>query len=258
MAAATGAGNRPPYIKTPALAGTFAAGQYVTLWTAAGNPGAGAAPAGTPGAVPTSVTAGAVPFTNPSAGNSYLARLAMNAGVQGTLILFDRLVAVGGMVTTSAGPTIASAALTRPDANGTNTELWIEITTTCSSTADSMTLTYTNQAGTASQVSQGVSMNALIAFQAVQIPLAAGDTGVRTVTACTNGTTQAAGVFNVVICRRLAEIAIPTAFLPLNPQDPFITGLPQIYNSACIFGIFRIGSGTAAPTVDGSLLIAQG
>lgn len=258
IAAASGAGNRPPYVKT-ALAGTFAAGQFVSLWTAAGQPGAGAAPAGTPGAVPLSTTAGAIGFTNPGAGNSYLARLFASATVPGTLILYDRLCGVGGMVTTTATPAIASAALTRPDANGVNAEIWAEVTTGCSATADSVTLTYTNSAGVASHTTGGVSFNGLIVGQAVQFPLQAGDVGVQTVTGMTNGTTQAAGTVNIVICRRVAEFAIPFANGPYPPQDPLWAGLPQIYNNACLFGIFLIGSGTAAPAIQsGSLVIAQG
>jgi hypothetical protein len=259
MAAAAAAANRPPYVKT-ALAGTFAVGNFVSLWTAAGQPGAGAAPAGTPGAVPTSATAGAIGFTNPAAGNSYLARLFAASSVPGTLTLYDRLCAVGGIVTTTGAPAIASAALTRPDANGVNAEIWIEITTVCSATGNAMTLTYTNSAGVASHTTTAIQLNAAGPIGlSIQCPLQAGDVGVQTVTGCTNGTTQAAGAFNVVIRRRLASFPMPAAFVPYPPQDPFWAGLAQIYNSACIEGVFLISSGTAAPAiVSGELVIAQG
>src|SRR5271157_844591 len=103
MAAAVGQNNRPPYFKN-ALAGTFAVGEMVSLWTAPGFPGAGAAVGTLAGAAPTSATAGAIPFTNPAAGNSYLARLFASSTVPGTLILYDRLYhtsTLSGTVTTA-------------------------------------------------------------------------------------------------------------------------------------------------------------
>lgn len=260
MAAAAPNGNRQPYIKT-ALAGTFAAGDWVSLWTAPGQPGAGAAPASTPGAVPTSATLGALPFTDPTSGNSYLARLFASSGVPGTLVLYDRLVGVGGLsATINTLQTIASAALTRPDANGINAEIWIEATTAIGTTASNLTITYTNQAGTTGHTSIVTPMvvSKPIAW-AMQVPLAAGDTGVRSVTGVQLSAAMTTGAFNVVIARRIAEFPIPAANVPFPPQDPFWVGLPQIYNSSCIFGMYQISSGTAAPAIgSGSVLIAQG
>jgi len=261
MAAAAGAGNRPPFVKT-ALAGTFAVGQMVSLWTAAGNPGAGAAQGTAAGAVPTSVTAGALPFTNPTSGNSYLSRLFASSTVPGTLILYDRLVhtsTLSGTVTTAQ--TVASVALTRPDALGTNTELFMEVYTALGATSTTITASYTNQAGTAAQVTTAATIPTTApAGFILPLPLAAGDTGVRAVASCTlAASTLTAGNFGITIGRRLAEFAIPAANQPYPPQDPFWAGLSQIYNSACIFGVFLIASGTAAPAISsGSLVIAQG
>src|SRR5260221_676626 len=125
------------------VSGSSYARQPITcasLWTAAGNPGAGAAQGSAAGAVPTSVTAGALPFTNPTSGNSYLARLFASSTVPGTLILYDRLVhtsTLSGTVTTAQ--TVASVALTRPDALGTNTELFMEAYTALGATSNTIT-----------------------------------------------------------------------------------------------------------------------
>lgn len=260
MAAASGAGNRPPYAKA-ALAGTFAVGDQMTLWPAAGYPGAGSAPASTPGAVPTNATAGAVPFVNPGSGNSYLARLFINSSIPGTFVLMDRLVGVGGLSATVATlQTIASAALTRPDANGLNAEIWIEATTAIGTTASNITITYTDNLGNTGHTTPATAMvvSKPIGW-ANQIPLAAGDAGVRQITGVQLSAAMSTGAFNVVIVRRVAEFPILAANIPSAPQDPFSTGLPQIYNSACLFGFYTIGSGTAAPSIQGgSLLIAQG
>lgn len=263
IAAAAAQGNRPPYVKS-ALAGTFAQGQFVSLWTAAGQPGAGAAPAATPGAVPTSATAGAIGFTNPTAGNSYLARLFATSNVAGTLILYDRLCGVGAVsLTTTLAQTVSSAALTRPDANGVNAEIWIEITTALTGApTGTLTASYTNSAGTAARTTApAVALTtAMIAGVTFQLGLQAGDVGVQTVASITGtATAPTAGVCNVVIRRRLASFPIPAAFVPYPPQDPFWSGLAQIYNSACLEGVYLIGSGTAAPAIlSGELVIAQG
>ena len=263
IAAAASQGNRPPYMKA-ALAGAFAAGQFISLWTAAGQPGAGSAPAATPGAVPLSTTAGAVGFTNPAAGNTYLARLYGSSSVAGTLIFYDRLCAVGAVsLTATTAQTVSSAALTRPDANGVNAEIWIEITTSLTgSPTGTLTASYTNSAGVASHTTApGVALTtAMIAGVTFQLGLQAGDVGVQTIASITGtATAPTAGVCNVVIRRRLAEFPVPVAWLTYPPQDPQWGGIPQVYNSACIEAIFLLGSGTAAPAIpSGSLVLAQG
>jgi hypothetical protein len=263
IAASAPNANRLPYAKT-ALAGTFAAGQFVSLWTAAGQPGVGAVPAafGSSGTVPTNATAGAVPFVNPGSGNSYLARLFATSSVPGTLVLYDRLWACSALLATATSQTIVTpAALTRPDANGVNAEIWIEATVAIGTTASNASCTYTNQAAVTGHVTSPVIpmvTSAPIGW-AVQLPLAAGDTGVQTIQTMTLSAAMSAGQFNLVIQRRIAEFAIPAAWLSFPPQDPFWSGLPQIYNSACIGAYFLIGSGTAAPAIpSASLVIAQG
>lgn len=261
IAAAAPNVNRLPYYKS-ALAGTFAVGQQVSLWTATGLPGAGAAQGTAAGAVPTSATTGAFQFTNPASGNSYLARLLASSSVIGTLVLYDRLVhtsTLSGTVTTAQ--TVASVALTRPDANGVNAELFMEVYTALGATPQTITASYTNQAGTSGHTTTAASIPASApAGFILPMPLAAGDTGIQTVASVTlAGSTGTAGNFGITIARRIAEYPIAIASVPPPPQDPFWVGLPQIYNSACIFGVFVIGSGTAAPAIQtGSLLIAQG
>lgn len=263
LAAAAPNGNRVPYVKT-ALAGTFAAGDFVSLWSAPGQPGTGATPTafGSGGNVPTSATVGAPLFTNPASGNSYLARLFAASSVPGTLVFYDRLWACSALLTTtaSAQTIVGAGALTRPDANGVNAEIWIEATTAIGTTASNATCSYTNQAGTAGQISTAVPITVSKPIGwATQLPLVAGDTGVRTIQTFTSSGAQTTGAVNLVIQRRIAEFAMPAAFVPYPPQDPFWSGLAQIYNSACIGAYFLISSGTAAPAIaTGSLVIAQG
>ena len=78
-----------PFVKS--VGGTMVAGKPHSFWTIAGTPGAGAATAGINGAAVTNATAGAFPFTDPGAGNSYLARFQGCATIAGQLLLIDRL-----------------------------------------------------------------------------------------------------------------------------------------------------------------------
>jgi hypothetical protein len=252
-------GQTEPYQKS-ALGGTFAVGNYVSLWTAGGSPGAGAAQGTAAGAVPTSATAGACVFTNPTSGNSYIAKGFFASGVVGALILYDRLAhgsALSGTVTTAQ--TIGSPALTRPDANGTATEMFIEWYTATGATPTTATVSYTNQSGTAGQTSgtSTVPANAPAALMS-PIPLAAGDTGVRAIASLTLlASTGTAGNFGYTIIRKLAIIPCTIAQVA-QAMDVFMLGMPQVFNSACISAMFLVGSGTAAPAINGLFSLVQG
>lgn len=77
-----------------------AIGSLQSMWPATGGPGAGSAPGSTAGVVPTSATAGAIPFTDAGGSNiSYLARLQAMCTTYGmVLVLADRC------ITTPASP----------------------------------------------------------------------------------------------------------------------------------------------------------
>src|SRR5258707_14293142 len=93
-----------------ALAGTFVAGDLISLWTATGSPGAGITPAGgLTAAGPTSALAAAGSFTNPGAGNSYIPKLFGDSSGIGTLILNDRLVHSAGITAVASTFTLLSS-----------------------------------------------------------------------------------------------------------------------------------------------------
>lgn len=261
LAAALGLNNKPASFKQ-ALGGTFAAGQLVSLWTAVGQPGAGAAQGSAAGAAPDVTTAGALKFTNPASGLSYCGRMAAATDIVGTLILYDRLVHTSTLSgTVSTAQTVASAALTRPDANGAQTELFLEVYTALGATPQAgAVMSYTDQDGNTGNTTPAFTVPASApAGLMIPIPLASGDTGVRAVASVTlGGSTGTAGNFGITICRRIAEVGIAQGNVA-SLYDIFQSGLPQIYNSACLFWAFLIGSGTAAPNLrTASATIAQG
>lgn len=233
------------------------AGTFASLWTAAGTPGAGATPATGAGAACTSATTGALKFSNPGSGFSYLARALMSCGVIGTLVVYDRLVATSGLsgiVTTAQ--TISSTALTRYT-TGANVSAWLEWYTATGASAVSFTLNYTNEAGATAQVSASQSFPTSPAIgQMLPISLNGAD-GIQVAESLTlTGTTGTAGNFGVTLLRRLLTIPLPLAN-SASSMDAFAAGLQKVEDSACLaFAVFA--STTTTGLLHGEVALAQG
>ena len=108
------AGFQYPRHFAKAVTATLVAGRPTSLWSLAGNPGAGSFDttlAGVALSSTSSAVAGQIPFTDPSSGNAYLARLQANATQAGVLMLVDRLWHNGGITITngSTAQTVNSA-----------------------------------------------------------------------------------------------------------------------------------------------------
>ena len=234
---------------------TSVAGRMCSLWTGTGQPGTGSLTLGqaAAGAVSTSADTGAYPFTNPSGQNTYAGRAIASSAATGMLVLFDLLWVWGSggsgwvVTTTTAQATTSPAALTRPDANGNGTELWLEVLSTLGAGASTPSISYTNSGGTGSRTTSALaSTSGFITGSMVQFPLQAGDTGVKSVQSMTLTTTMTSGTARVCILRRVAEIPITTANVPVL-LDFAALGLPQIYDSASLFWAFLPVSTTSGP-----------
>lgn len=226
-----------------------------SYWTLAGSPGAANVPPTGAGEVPTNATAGALAFVNPSSGQAYLA--GARASGPGAVLIYDRLVHTSGLsaiVTTAQ--TVDSVAVNRPDTTGYNTQMFLEVYTALGSSASAVTISYTNQSGTAGQTTT-VNMGSISTNQVellLPLPLAQGDSGVQSVQTVTlNNTTGTAGNFGITIARLVAVIPGPSISPALGVADPFALGLPEIENNACLW---PVGWGNAA-AIAGQLLVAQ-
>ena len=232
-----------------------------TLWYAAGNPGAATANAAGINGAAVSAGVGGIPRTNPGAGNSYLARLGVQASTAGSLWLIDRLWNNSGLVVTSTGAqAIAAAALpSRDGAGGTtgaNVMAAIEWSATGGAGVPTVTLTYTNQDGTA---------GATGTFTAVASPpvgtfelftLAAGDTGVRAPSSFIQSATRTSGTMHLVLFRVLAQIEVTAANIG-NAIDALTSGMPRIYDSSTLQLVW-FPSVTTATTFIGQYIETQG
>lgn len=237
---------------------TAVAGRIDSLWTAAPFPGA----TPTTAAVPTRATAGAVGQQNPGAGLvRYLARVKVtNAGPRGTLILIDRLSHQGGLsgiVTTAQTTNLPTAALTR-NTSGVDVKAALYAYTAVGSTATTVSMNYTNQAGTSGRVSPlrdfGTTTHGGAADRFLEMPLQAGDYGVRSVESVTvTATTGTAGNFGVVLYRQLLSLPLmgpfPSSEVDYDLDAMFGLGcFPEIPTDACLEWLF-LGDSTSSGVI---------
>ncbi len=235
-----------------------AAGDFASLWTAGGRPGAGAAPGSAGGIANTSSTTGAIPFTNPGGSNTmYLGRLEISGATPGSVILYDRLVStstLSGTVTTAQ--TVNSTALTRYT-NGTGVGCWLEWYTATGSTATTATISYTNQSGTSGRSGTASIKASPDAGYMFPVSLASGDTGVQSVQSVTlAATTGTAGNFGITLAYRICTVPIAVANIG-QLFDYAQVGLPVIQSNACL-AYKVLASTTSTGQIITGLTLAQG
>lgn len=242
-------------------AGTVIAGRPYDLWTQSFP--AGVAPVAA--VVPTNDTVGALGQRNGGAGALAIIGARMSALNAGTYIICDRLAHSGGLSGTAAGAQVTnlpSAALTRYT-TGDGVMIGLTIYTAIGTTATTVTVSYTNQAGASGQISTAVVIGST-GFNAVSrmilIPLAAGDTGVRAVASVTlAGTTGTVGNFGVALFKPLYAVCVD-AHSGILPAAGYITGntfggIPEIVDGACLFPVLI--SGGVNSSAAGALLLGE-
>lgn len=249
-------GQVKPFLKASAT--SKGAGLFHSLWKVASLPTAGASPATGAGAAPTDATAGAFVFADPTGGQfTYLARFSATMAVIGTLMLVDRLVHTSGLNgTLTTVQTINSTAITRPDALGADTELWLEWYTATGSTAVTATVIYVDQSGASQTTTVSIAASP-VAGQMIPVPLVSGGTGVRSVTSVQlSASTLTAGDFGITIIRRVVEATVMLANTGVV-LDFAGTGMPRIYDGACLAFMVLCSAATTGQVV-GQLNLAQG
>lgn len=242
--------------------------QWITSFYATGYPPAATAPTpGVAGAALTSYT-GQIPFTNPLSGNTYLAALRRPYSIsslspnQRTLMIVDRLWHNSGLDrTANTAQTVNSVAWPARDLNGsTNGEgvyLAVEISTTMGTGGPTITVSYTNSAGTSGRTGVGIlpTRTSAPAGHWFPIGLEAGDTGVRSVQSITFSVSWGtAGVLHLVAYRPIAMINATSA-PEINCVDDALTlAMPQLWNNSVLQNVsVMAGNGTT----DGGPILVQ-
>jgi hypothetical protein len=265
------AGLRPPQLIAKSVTATLVAGRPASLWALGGSPGAGAFDNTLNGVVLSSsstIPNGAIPHYDPSSGNSYFAYLDAIATQAGRLLVLDRIWHNGGYTITSTSaqnsttPTWPSRCPTSgvddtPTTTGLGVLLALEISAATGAGTPTITISYTNQAGTAGRTATNVI--ATVASSAIGatyfIGLQAGDTGVRSVQSLTLSATWTSGTMNLVAFRQLASLSLQ-ALIP-NAADS-LTGIgTRIYNGTVPWLVF-VPNTTTATVITGSYTETQG
>jgi hypothetical protein len=258
----TGGNNGTPetqfWHKVPRVSGAAApaliAGRMASLWTYDGYPARGLTP--TTAEIPDRTTQGALTFTAPGGSREkFLISIGFVPSVTGVFLLYDRLFHIGGLsgIATSAQTvqgSPASPALTR-NTGGAGNIAWYEIYSALGNTTRDLTVNYVDQDGNSESSTINIGTTNFREVTRVQrIPLAAGDTGIRSVTSVQlSGSTGSVGDFGITIARPLAWV--PVGFSGAGGWRDYTTGIPgipAIDPNACLALTF-IGTSTTAPEV---------
>jgi hypothetical protein len=267
---AAGAGTRPPLYWTKATSSSMVAGRPLSYWAVAGNPGPGSFNGTLNGVTVSGPIAGALPRADPASGASYVfSQTAGAIGQNGCLLLCDRLWHNGGYTITSTAaqnsttPTWPSRCPTSftddtPATTGYRVLLGVEVSAQTGAGTPTITVGYTNDAGTAGRTATNVQATAATSVVQTfyQIGLQAGDTGVRSVQSLTLSATWTSGTINLVAYRVLQALTCIADGSPTQ-VDWFTGGGPRVYDGSCLFYIF-VPRTTTATQISGLYVETQG
>jgi len=248
-----------------------AAGTFVSLWRATGQPGQGAIPAAA--AVCDNTLTGAMGFTQQVApATSYGAWAnAVGSNSAMTLEIHDRLMHMGGLngtLTTAqtvnldvnANLAFGNLDKRKGDSNFSDIQWWLEWYTATGSTAVTATVSVTYNDGTTGTLSASLAATRPASFMLPLnglIPAAAAGKYIRDVDSVQlSATTGTAGSFGVTATRPRMTMPLPLA----NKMEVFdwaALGLPEVANSSCLFPIV-LTSTTSTGTVRGGGKLAHG
>lgn len=250
----------------------ISAGYYASMWRATGQPGQGAVP--TAVEVCDNNLTGALQFNQQtSPATSYGGWMSATCSNSATTIeIHDRLMHMGGLngtlaTTQTVGIDLSANLSTRNldarkgDANYSDVQWWMEWYTSTGSTAVTATVNVTYNDGSTGNLS-GLSLVAsrpasiMLPLNSL-IPSGASGKYIRGVNSVTlSATTGTAGNFGVTATRVRMTMPLNTG----NKTEAFdwaALGLPEIYNSSCLFPVVLLST-TNTGTVRGGGKIAHG
>jgi len=264
--------NSSRFILDKASIASQAAGTFVSLWRATGQPGQGAIPGAA--AVCNNALTGAMNFTQQTlpatSYGAYMEAATGNASM--TVEIHDRLMHMGalsGILATAQTvgidleASLASNNLAERigDTNYSDVQWWLEWYTATGSTAVTATVAVTYNDGTTGNLT-GVALAATRPASFKQplnsyIPAASSGKYIRAVnTVMLSATTGTAGSFGVTATRSRMTIGCPIANFKFV-ADWAALGLPEIRNASCLYPVV-LTSTTSSGTVRGGGKIAHG
>lgn len=255
------ASAKQPLSMSKTASRTSIAAAWFSVFDLAGNPGAGtlAGSSTAAGVVPTDATAGC-PVINAFGGGAtgHIVQVDFGSSVASRMKIFDMLFKAGAYsfnanVTLASQPSYSGRVLGGTDF--TDTQIWLEAVTAFTGNL-SITVTYTNQSGTTGRSTGTVALGlAPTLGRMIQLPLAAGDTGVQRIDSVV-ATGSSAGTFNILVLRPLWSGRCRMAN-DGDVHDLAKTGMPIVYaDSALIQAICADSTATGIPEIE--LVVANG
>lgn len=253
------------------VAGTT--GAAASLWTAAGQPSAGAIGSAAPGGRATDKsTTGAMPFSNPASGTNHLIGADMQTSVVGSLLIYDRIFDVAVNMNSSSAQSVTgvptryqSTTVTAMDYCGGNF-FFPEVIGVLAATGHNWdAMLYRNQAGTDSQAAPVMAGISAAAAARLDMPLGTwftplntGDIGVKDIDSMKLSTTVATGTADWVVGHPIGIMSLPVA----NTSLPFdwLTNrqlAPRIFDDACLAALELPKTSGTAGTYSGLIQICN-
>lgn len=263
--------NSSRFILDKASIASQAAGTYVSLWRATGQPGQGAIPGSA--AVCTNADVGAMNFNQQtSPATSYGAYMEIAVGNAATTVeIHDRIAHMGNLsggvataqtvgIDVSALLSTSNIAARIGDSNYSDVQWWMEWYTATGATAVTATAAVTYNDGTTGSITVSLAASRPAGFmQSLNglIPAASSGKFIRAITSVTlSASTGSVGSFGFTATRVRMSLGAPIANMKFT-ADWAQLGLPEIKNSACLFPIV-LTSTTSSGTVRGGGKIIHG
>jgi hypothetical protein len=222
---------------------TLVAAMPYTVFDIAGSPGAGTLAIGNTanGVVPTDAVAGYPIIPSFSGGVGYLSRVEFGSSVPCCFDMYDRLFAAGAYaynadITLASQPSYSGRIV---GGNYSGLQLWIEAVTAFTG-SPSVEINYLDQDGNAGDTGVIATGLALPVGRMIQLPLAAGDSGIQQITRV-RCTVASAGTFNVMVLRPLWFGRVICANGG-DVHDLLKTGFPQIFTDSAMYFILYADS----------------
>ena len=172
-------------------------------------------------------------------------------------------------VTTTGAQTLNNTVTLPRYTNGAGVQAFITPSTVMGAATPSLSIGYTNSAGTASRATPATLPIGNTAAAVTSIvysgtgagkfgpfmPLAAGDAGIRSVQTVTISTSYVSGVLNLVLCKPLLTLPITT--LGVTAERDLVNqfaSMPKVYDGACLAWLMLAGAATpVASPISGHL-----
>lgn len=248
-----------------------------SLWGLGAMPPAGANAAAAPGGeAPTDATTGAMPFTNPTGGDTqhFVSGFPLASVISNTLLLYDRIFQVNKTMASTATESVTGVPTRYQSSVSTNADYaggnfcFVEVGgTALAATAHNWTVCqYRNQAGTDAQSFPSMTGNSGAIVRRLDhpvgswfMPLASGDTGVMDLAQMQCSASVATGVINFVIGHPIAWMPCPVANM-VCVADGINTAfnLVRIFDDAALALLEISKPATTATNYSGSFITVAG